>query len=194
MSACIECFFYSGFEGRWLQIAVDREHPNFACEKCRCSPYSPGPVKDEEVLGFLLVDPTHYDDISRTVTPDAFKELLNRDLSMIRSQYASAEDVEGTRAKLVERGQRKTPPEVRLVNEVCVISAADLRKAEIGGQRIFAVYDTALSENNAHASIFTTEAQIKGNKVSRKRLRERCHSLMSRTVVTFVDFCEQLRN
>ncbi|HET9129659.1 MAG TPA: hypothetical protein VFO86_01860, partial [Terriglobia bacterium] len=103
MGSCVDCFFYSGFSGRTLQILVDKEHPSFECEAERCSPFSPGPVGDDERVGFLIIDPTHIDDVRGEITPDAFGELTNRDLSVLRIRHATRPEADATREELIDR-------------------------------------------------------------------------------------------
>lgn len=193
MSSCVECFYFSGFSGRTLQTFVDREHPKFSCEAQKCSPHSPGPVGDDEELGFLVIDPTHLDAVRRQITPDAFNELTKRDLSVIRIEKSSREEVDQTRERLIQRGLEKTPAEVRMVDEVCVSTARQIREAIIDAERAFAIYDTALEDKPGHASIFTSEKFLSAGKQLRKRLRAACHDLFRRDIIAYSDFRERLQ-
>lgn len=179
--SCLECFQNSGKSGSELQIAVDESFPGFACECERCSPYSPGPVANDEDLAFILVEPVHYDPVTETISPDAFQELTRRDLSLIRLEKATQSDFDKTVETLIQ-GRADNQPK-RAVQKVCLADAASIRSVNIDGSRIFAVYDTALEHSNAHASIFTTKAAIQGDKVTRKRVRQACHSTLSKRVM-----------
>ncbi|NUQ19287.1 MAG: hypothetical protein HOP95_12725 [Sphingomonas sp.] len=192
MSSCVECFFYSGLTGKALQIFADQEHPNFACEAEVCSPHSPAPVADEEKLALLIIDPTHIDKTRGEITPDAFGELTKRDLSVLRVRHATRAEAEATREELVQRGAQKTPPELRLVDEVCIARAERIRGARIDGTRILAVYDTALEGKPAHASVFTNELGLTSGKRMRKQIREACYSVFRDVIVSYDEFARQL--
>ena len=191
MPTCSELFCGSGLGGRQLQVAVDETFPEFACERERCSPYSPGPVNDNEHVAFLLINPMHYDEVRDVVVPDAFQELTNRDLSVVRIAYATAEEASATRDELVARGQEKTPPRLRVVDEVCIASVMELRAATEQYGRLLAVYDTALRGKPSHASVFTTKVALEDKRV-RKIVRERVHRIMTRQREKFAELLTRL--
>jgi len=184
MPRCFETFCESGWQGQALQRLVDELHPGFTCEQEQCSPHSPGPISNTEEVAFLLIDPLHYDPQRATVLPDAFQELFNRDLSVIRLQYATLPEVNATRDELIERGKQKIPPKLRLVEEVCIGSVDDFRNSE---DRLIAAYDTALEDKPAHASLFTRASAFTDRRF-RKIVREHVHAVMTRKRISFSEF------
>ncbi len=190
-ACCFECFCESGLTGRELQKLVDEQYPNFACEAEPCSPFSPGPVSNQEEVAFILIHPLHYDIESDTVVPQAFAELTNRDLSVLRVKYASRSEANATRSSLVERGKEKIPPNLRSVNEVCLASVADIRSVIESSSRVFGVYDTALGDIRSHASIFT-RSDVLENRQLRKVVRNRIHEVLSKTRKSYDDFSASL--
>lgn len=186
MSGCLECF-NSGLEGDSLQIAVDEKFPNFFCEGEQCSMHSPGPVSDDEKLIFLLTDPGSYDRATGVVSPDAFRELTRRDLSVLRLKYTNDGETEATRSKIIARGASRNPPQPRRITEVCVVETKNLRSAQINDQRIFAVYDTALPDSPSHASVFTTTGVLKEQGIKRKRVRMLCHEIFTSSILPYAN-------
>jgi hypothetical protein len=191
MINCLECFCESGFSGRELQKLVDELFPAFACEMRVCSPYSPGPVEDDEQVAFILIDPLHYDSVRDVVVPEAFQELTNRDLSLLRVAYATSEQVNRQRDELIQRGRERIPPQSRLVNEVCTSRVGDLRQTKEAGQRLLGVYDTALENISSHASVFTRTDVLEDRKL-RKIVRNRIHALLSPNRKPFGEFTANL--
>jgi hypothetical protein len=190
MSTCADCFA-SEQAGRDLQILVDTAFPGFSCENCSISPHSPGPVTADEKVVFLLVDPLHYDPVRKVVVPDAFQELTNRDLSTLRQSLTNKIEAHATRDELVARGAERLPPQIRAVEEVCIASVADLREQRHDNNRILGVYDTALKDKPAHASLFTVKEAFT-QRALRKVVRERVHRLFTQQVISFPDFVSSL--
>ncbi len=184
MPRCAELFCESGFQGRQLQILVDKASPGFGCEKEKCSPFSPGPVQDEEEVAFLLINPLHYDEVRGVVVPSAFQELTNRDLSVLRLAHTTRDEAQKTRDELVARGADRIPPQLRTVSEVCIAKVSELRAPLPAHGRLLGVFDTALEDKKSHASIFTTEAALNDKRL-RKTLRERVHKVMTARQLTF---------
>lgn len=187
MPTCLECFCNSGLEGRELQKHVDNNHPDFVCESSHCSPHSPGPVHNVEELAFILIHPLHYDEERDIVIPSAFQELTSRELSTLRVGMATKNEAESTRDQLVQRGKDKIPPQVRLVNEVCIAKVADIRDCLDAGRRTMAVYDTALEQVQSHASVFT-RADILESREIRKRIRSQIHEAFTKHRITYANF------
>lgn len=191
MGDCIERFCNTDVSGRELQKAVDLDFPNFACEGEICSPFSPGPVSDDEIVAFILIDPLHYDTVRGVVVPDAFQELTNRDLSLLRVGHATKEEASMTRDELVERGATRIPPQFRLVNEVCLARAVALRTVRDTDRRLLAIYDTALDKVRSHASAFT-RADVLEDRRLRKVVRNRIHEVFTKHRITFDEFWSNL--
>lgn len=191
MRNCLECFCESGLDGRELQKLVDGVFPAFACEQERCSQFSPKPVEDGEEIAFILIDPLHYDEARNVIVPEAFRELTTRDLSTLRVSHATSTEAEAVRDQLIRRGADQITPKLRLVNEVCIASVSEVRSELDNGARLLAVYDTALEEIPAHASIFTRHDVLESRKL-RKVVRNRIHKIMSKRRTPFADFIASL--
>lgn len=189
---CVEVF-ESEITGKELQIAVDTNFPNFECEQHSISAFSPGTVDLAEKLAFILIDPLHYDEVEDKVTPTAFQELFNRDLSTLRVSHARRGEAQAVCDTLVERGKERTPPQCRLVREVCVADVQTLRAAVINSVRVFGAYDTALEAIPAHASIFTI-AQAHSDKRLRKDVRALLYTAFLSQRMPFQDFSDQLQD
>lgn len=187
MPSCLECFCESGFSGQHLQKLIDSIHPAFVCELDKCSSFSPGPVDNAETIGFILIDPLHYDQERSTVVPEAFRELTTRDLSTIRVKHALQQEADTTRQDLIERGTQRIPPKLRFVDEVCIATVADIRSTILDGTRLFAVYDTGLETAPAHASIFT-RGDVLADRRLRKVVRNRIHEIFTRSRIKYAEF------
>lgn len=188
--SCLKLFECGQYEGRTLQIEVDNSFPEFVCESETCSSHSPGIVEDDERLAFLLIEPIHFDDQTGQISPDAFQEVTNRDLSLLREKYCTVEMAEETRALL--RIPRK-PDQQRYVEKVTITTATLVRQTTIEGKRVICVYDTAIENNPSHASIFTT-SEILSSGAGRKKIRRICHALFSNEIEEFADFKGRLQN
>lgn len=185
---CRETFCESGFSGAELQRLVSELHPCFECERENCSPFSPGPVEDDEVIGFLVIHPIHFDIQRNEVVPEAFRELTNRDLSTIRQAFATKGEADLTREQLIEIGLNRTRPQTRLIEEVFVAKVSDFRGANDNEGRLLAVYDTGLEDKPSHASIFTRTDVLDGDKIMRKRARFEVHRIFSQNRQSFAEF------
>lgn len=191
MPTCLEVFCECGLEGKSLQIHIDQCFPGFACELEPCSPHSPGPVNDNEEVAFLLINPLHYDAQRDVVVPSAFQELTNRDLSVLRLGHATKAEAVSVRDELIERGLDRVPPQMRLVEEVCIGSVSDLRSEVEPHGRLLGVFDTALQDKVSHASLFTTGA-VHANGRLRKVVRQRVHDVMTKRRTPFPEFLQSL--
>ena len=157
--------------------------PDFSCECEKCSPYSPGPVANDEEIAFLLIDPLHYDSERATVVPAAFQELTNRDLSILRIKSLDEPQLSRTISQLESRGGGDRLAPVRKVEQACIAKVSDLRSSEDDLGRCFGIYDTALDDCASHASIFTRRDVLE-SRLQRKRMRAMIHQSMTKRVVS----------
>ena len=177
---CRETFCESGRSGAELQRLVNELHPCFDCENHNCSPFSPGPVKSTEIIGFLVIHPIHFDAQRNEVAPEAFRELTTRDLSTMRQEVATKLEADATKKQLIDLGQNRINPQVRSIEEVFVAQVGEFRSADDNEGRLLAVYDTGLQDKPGHASIFTRTDVLKGGKLKRKRARFEVHRFFRR--------------
>ena len=192
MPGCCETFHYLGLEGLQLQKRVDHDFPNFICEASCCSPHSPGPVLPDETIAFLLIDPLHYDEKRQIVVPEAFQELTNRDLSVLRCAIATKNEARSVRDELIERGKERKTPQLRQVDEVCIGSVGRIREEFPNVGRLLAVYDTAIEGQPAHASVFTNQLVLDSREL-RKKVRAKIHEVMTADRRTFDQFYDGLK-
>jgi len=178
---CEECLetFQSGLEGLALQAEVDTRFPSFRCEKCKVSPYSPGPVADGENLIFLAIHPIHFDEKTNTLAPLAFEQLTRNDLSLLRHEYC-CDDLPQTVEQLRSGGAAD-----RSIELCVVLQASEIRQIKDANGRVLGVYDTALSDRMSHASLFVRKDYL-ADKAARQRARMIVHR-------TFKDRIRQLQ-
>jgi len=152
--------------------------PIFVCELEICSVHSPGPVEQDELVCFFLIHPIHFDPVRETLHPIAFQELTVRDLSVIRQKGATRADADALADRLGKTGEQNTSPQRREVTLACRAPASEIRSLLIDGARAFAVYDTAITDNIWHASIYA-RSDLRGSSKQRKRARSAMHNLMA---------------
>lgn len=178
--SCREVFASYAGEERQRQVAL--RCPAWSCEKEQCAEGSPGPVKNEETLIFLVINPTHFDQGTGELAPTAFMEIHKRDLSLIRASYAQEEEICSVRDELLRLGASKVPPQKRQVDFYCKADAYKIRTiVDDEGERFFGVYDTALPERASHCSVFTTP-KVLDSKRRKFEARAKLHSVFSPNV------------
>lgn len=176
MTSCQDLFTSSGLTGISLQTAVEDRFCNGECEKVAVSPFSPGPVIDDECLTRLVFHPIHVHPHTGIPVSMAFADAWSSDLSVFREEQAS--DVEITLAidQMKATGAKKAPPQQRAVVAAMSIGTGRLRAEVIGKHdaRAFRVYDTAEEAKPHHASVFLSKVARSEmtEKSSRKRLFE----------------------
>lgn len=178
-NACQQCF--KTYDGLERQVRVFQDHGGFQCEEHTCSAQSPGPVKDDEHLIFLLINPTHFDVETGVLHPIAFQEVHKRDLSVFRYPKASVPEIENTIAELIARGMKNIPPKIRRVEQCCTVPASLVRALRLSENRAFGVFDTALDDKPAHASVFT-RPDIISSRMKRAQARKLLHSVFSPSI------------
>lgn len=152
MALCDECLAaFQQYPSKGLQQHVDEHFPGFACEQCKVSDHSPGPVENHEQIVFMTVHPNHYDDQTGVLSPIAFEQLTRNDLSVLRHAHAKSEEYQSVRSMLKNGGSNATN---RAVDKCCVVPVEEVRGATDVNGRILGVYDTALPDIPSHASLF----------------------------------------
>ena len=120
------------------------------CEKISVSEFSPGPVKDNEIL-LSVVTSRHFVSPNGRVAPTLFDRRMSNGISTDRKKHTTLTDYDSRAAKLVARHPGKSN---------CgsiALSVKEIRAIHHGGARAVAVYDTALSGHESHAEIACTE-------------------------------------
>ena len=124
-----------------------REHfPECSCETECVSAHSPGVVMDDELVVRTIFHSDHIDAEGR-LTPSSFRASMgNRGLSVDRLTYISTTDL------LAKTSVSKNVQRFHCFATTRCGQIREPRDKE-SSRRLFAVYDTAMSENRAHAEI-----------------------------------------
>jgi hypothetical protein len=110
------------------------------CEACSVEPaFSPGPVEAIEIL-VRFVPALDFDADTRTVKPSLFAHSGTIGMSVTRMNHLDSSELGLQEAARGYVGYVTAP-------------AYDVRNLRSDGERLFAIYDTALPENKAHADI-----------------------------------------
>lgn len=124
---------------------------------------SPGIVVDDECLFREVYKPRDVD-ANGKVKPAAIplEDLKHRGWSVHRGWYVSRKAVECAIQVRLQRSQEAQAA------EISILKAGDVRQHQDAGKQAFAVIDTAIPDNPAHASIY---AVCQGKKSRMRELR-----------------------
>ena len=190
MSDCKDVF--QRLDGLERQVRSYEECGKFRCEKEPCSEGEFGPITDDEVLIFLLINPTHFDEKTGTLNPIAFQEVHRRDLSVFRKFYCKEMEIEESIASLIERGMNNVPPKFRQIDQYCQSTCSKVRSLKDESGQKFGVFDTALDEIPSHASIFTRPDIIE-SKAERAKARRDLHRIFRESIEDISDLTSSAR-
>lgn len=128
--------------------------------------HSPGVVQDEEILYRVTLHPEHVDENGK-VLPAAIAsdDLKSRGFSVERKDYCNIENI----TKLIDR-QIKNSPDKRDFAEIAYFGCGVVRQfyfPDDNNIRSFVVIDQALSNNNAHASIYSALSSTKKSDIKK---------------------------
>lgn len=144
---------------------IDSAKPDGYCEAESVSDFSPGPVTGEEHLHRYVFSPIHLHE--GLVVPAFFNDAKDKGLSCERGSSSSPipEIHDRGKAQVQSFNGRRQPsqPERGYVGTVTA-TVDGVRKIVIEGKRVFAVYDTALSDNAAHVDVFEIADRTKAQK------------------------------
>ncbi len=116
------------------------------CENYSVSSFSPGRVKDEELLHMLISDPQHL--LDGKLNPSSLIQVDRGGLSTLRDS-ADDKEFESTCSSLQRRATDKG--HVWFLHAICTIPVSELRYLE--DKRFVCVYDTGLPDKPHHADI-----------------------------------------
>lgn len=155
---------------------IDARSPDCACEAHSVSPYSPGPVMDDETLWRLILSPVHYDVATGKVTEAAFDDASNKGMSVQRLV------VTGSEGDIRQRGHARAFAKPGRTFE-CAIGATAagiraLRAPEDGGR--FCIYDTADATDPGHADVCQTRHGSRHVRAQLRRELQKQFSLLIR--------------
>jgi hypothetical protein len=124
-------------------------------EGLTASANSPGPVHSEEQVLRLVFNPIHFDPETRTLKPTAVTDVKDKGCSVDRLAHTTLDKARETGASLAAIKNELNPDKLpRSLCGVAVLSVSAIREIKVGEQsRAFAVYDTALETNLAHADV-----------------------------------------
>ncbi|MDF2494574.1 hypothetical protein [Sphingomonas sp.] len=186
--SCAIIFGELCLRGAGLQDAVYAAYSKGECEAESISGHSPGRVEDNELLTKFIVDPIHLDPVTGVISPLAFQDATTIDLSLFREALAQDSELQAAINAIKATGASKLPPQERGIQLVMQTSAGDLRSLvfEDGSERMCMVYDTALPDKPAHASVFTPSVARKGAK--QREVRRKLLALFSKKTVRLADY------
>jgi hypothetical protein len=125
-------------------------------EKLSASPHSPGPVKDQEQVIRLVINPIHVAD-DGSVTPMLMSDVKDKGGSVERLAYASREQTIASGRAHAEAKNTAAGPSAkpRSIYGTVTLSVQEIREVVVATQaRAFGVFDTAKEVSPSHADIF----------------------------------------
>lgn len=154
---------------------IDAQAGDCACEAHSVSPYSPGPVTDDETVWRLILSPVHYDVVTGKVTEAAFDDASNKGMSVQRLVVTGSED------DIRQKGHARAAAKPGRTFE-CAIGATAagiraLRGPEDSGR--FCIYDTGEAADPGHADVCQTRH---GSRRARAQLRRELQKQFSRLI------------
>lgn len=136
----------------------------WADAKLVASPYSPGPIHDDEEIVRQVHSPLHWDEARQEVKPGFYDDLSNKGLSLNRLSYATAEELaQASRERAGARG-REAMGFVRCTAGQMVGVMRSVNGAS------GAIFDTADEQDVSHADACQTKgvSKIEGRAMKQK--------------------------
>lgn len=133
------------------------ESDQLAWEGEKASVYSPEPVGGDEMLCRQVLDPTHFDRVTQTISPNFFDDASSKGASCHRlrlTELAAVKKIALHRVNEVNKNPPSTGP--RLLIGFTTIAASEVRSiltVEDAPRRGAAVYDTGKVDDVSHADI-----------------------------------------
>jgi hypothetical protein len=154
-NACRD-FFAAHADDKQKVKALQKIADALAWEEDTASDHSPGVVKNDEQIVRQVTHPNFFDDGSQKIKPIWFDDVANKGFSSDRLTYTTVEEV--VHRAQVRADDRNAKPENAGKTPVTVHSLGKLpvsriREISCNDARAFGVYDTALSDNVAHADV-----------------------------------------
>jgi hypothetical protein len=135
-----------------------------ACEAYKATRSSPGLVRDEEVLHYLVTDPQAVDRRSGKLLPGLLSQIDKKGLSVLRDD-ASNDEFHITFGLMKEYSD--SVGKERYLHSISTVTAKDLRFDN--SQRISGIYDTAVKHRKHHADVMGVSTE-KLHKERRKKV------------------------
>ena len=138
---------------------------------------SPGPVRDQETLLRIIIEPDHIREGRIQPSAVQLRDLTNRGLSVHRKEYTTRNAVDAVAQALLGR---PTAAGRRSLEGLASFNTGAVRAIGIQDRQAFVVIDTALPNNTAHASIYLASPQVSQSLA--RELREHLLRLMENTL------------
>jgi len=150
---------------------------SLAWENQNTSQYSPGIVKNTEIIARKIFSPIQIDVESGEIKTAAFDDVSNKGLSVNRLSQITENGIHEAGEIKANRDRESIPD--RQYCGFIKASVNKIRKDLEGENRVFAVYDTALENDISHADVCMIQQGVMNNlpksaanKERRRRLRE----------------------
>lgn len=171
--SCEDFFTALRAEGNFKAEIIDEKSPDCLCEMVSVSPYSSGPVQDNEMVWRLILSPIHYDLDTGKIKESAFSDASGRGMSVLR-------DIIGTQDLIIGRGEARaklTNRKFECAAGAKVSALRSLRSSD--GKGRFCVYDTAEADERVHADICQTRHP---GKAEQKQLRRELQKIFNHII------------
>lgn len=145
---------------------LDSAHPNCECEVVSVCKWSPRPVTNSERI-ISVVTNKNYVSNSGLIEPSMIDARIKNGISTDRRDLSSPESILLRAKQLTDSNPNKS-----YCGSV-VFCVGSLRAIAFGTDRVFAVYDTALESNCAHAELAMTNVPKPSATGTKKRKRDR---------------------
>lgn len=134
---------------------ISEIHPSPCnCEKIRTNIFSPGPVKDEEVLYWIVSEPNAIFENGK-LNPIFLKQVDRKGLSVLRRD---ADDTEFEHSLIqLDKGWRLKG---RYFHGIALFNTGNVRAFQDRGTQCMFVFDTAVQEKPHHADLFAKDLNI----------------------------------
>lgn len=137
---------------------LQKQQDRVLWESMPASRFSPGPVREEEVVCRVAFNPIYWDQETASLKPTFFDDASNKGASVERLVLKRRATVWRTANRMAfeynTRNPRKDP---RSVARLVPLDVSAIRRIMIGDRRGVGIYDTALADNRAHADICIVE-------------------------------------
>lgn len=149
--------------------AIDAAAPDCQCELRQVSPHRTDPVRLEEILVRLVMDPTHTEtenEITR-VTTALFSDASSFGSSCLRVESASPEEYHRTVEAIIKERPKASDGTLKSLFGVVLLPISELKKIqhdiELADKSVekhvaFGVYATALEDRPSHADVMVNRA------------------------------------
>lgn len=168
-----QAFFEEHAQAQDKSIELVRLGTAIEFEGLSASPHSPGPVRDDEHVLRLVVNPIHVNSTDGSIKPSLMSDTKSRGASVQRLTHIGRDAViEVGRAREEEKNAVNAgtaPP--RSVYGTVKLSVLDIREVIVASHdRAFGVFDTAKPTDSSHADVFLVISESQAARSARLQL------------------------